>query len=411
MPKIFKPALQNTKTPLASTLGNFSDAITASKARTADYRNWSEKATVVAYDEALDAYDIVVNTIFAGDNGVRSSNRIIRGVRSIIPSDVTQFSAGQNILIGYMQERRESPIILGLHKQKQSDRLSPPKTIATTPVVPLAVYLRPNTDTTLWQGFTTPVLRTPATEIPITCSEDGVEGSFSVNLEVTGAVGPVTWKLTSPYGGIEHCFGPGKAFSITQDNASTQAGTQVFTFNKAAGVNNYGTTVSHAFHYCYRYEDSVSHGCAAGQTTSYRDCSSVERDFDDCIQVFGGTCAAAAAAMSSICAEPYDQGGSCPACTKVDSLPSCLSIVEKDPGQSLVSWVTENGFSDMVGQHSTNFDTRYSNTASRLPSQDTLIDMRKGGCCPCEMISGASLIVTDSLNRTLTLPLGLNRTT
>jgi len=94
----------------------FESTVVVNKDRTNTYKRWSEKATIVAFHDDIETYDIVVSTIsYSGSSAAVSKvNRTIRNVRSIIPSTIYIFKAGEVVLIGYVSERRESPVILGL---------------------------------------------------------------------------------------------------------------------------------------------------------------------------------------------------------------------------------------------------------------------------------------------------------
>lgn len=97
--------------------------------RGSNYRQWSERATVVSYDATTQSYDIVVTAIGPTGEQVSNTNRSLRQVKSLFPPETLIHSPGDSILIGYVSEQREHPIILGL-----GDHVAPS---SNTPVVTL----------------------------------------------------------------------------------------------------------------------------------------------------------------------------------------------------------------------------------------------------------------------------------
>lgn len=97
--------------------------------RQANYRQWSERATIVSYDQQTQSYDIVVTAVGPTGNGVANTNRALRKVKSLIPDTAATFSPGDSVLVGYVSEQREHPIILGA-----GDHVAPR---SNTPIVSL----------------------------------------------------------------------------------------------------------------------------------------------------------------------------------------------------------------------------------------------------------------------------------
>ncbi len=77
------------------------------------YRKWSERAIIVGFNSSNGTYSIEVTTAKLEGNNKRSLNRVIRQVKSLIAPSVKQFTAGDSVLIGYADDKREHPIILG----------------------------------------------------------------------------------------------------------------------------------------------------------------------------------------------------------------------------------------------------------------------------------------------------------
>ena len=86
--------------------------------RESNYRQWSERATVVSYDSETASYDVMISNAGPPGSDISSTNRTIRRVKSLSPDTI--FNSGDAILIGYVSEQKEHPIILG-----QGDHVAP----------------------------------------------------------------------------------------------------------------------------------------------------------------------------------------------------------------------------------------------------------------------------------------------
>lgn len=102
----------------------FQEAVLGNKTRTHEYRRWSDRATVLSYDAGTDSYTIALTV---GSNAVDGA-QTFEGVRSVVPADVRKLDPGTVVAIGYLQERREQPIILGVGtvRQKVTDSNTTP---------------------------------------------------------------------------------------------------------------------------------------------------------------------------------------------------------------------------------------------------------------------------------------------
>ncbi len=192
MPKTFNSPTGDQATVLPQQ--NFQSTFVDKADRTNVYRKWSEKATVVNFDSASDSYDIIVTTVSYNNTGnpaAANSSRTIRGVRSIIPTSVHQFKAGEVVLLGYISERRESPVILGLRAYQLSSTVTIINTGTTPPVQSCPLRIMHETPTG-------DVDVTNESELEITCSDAGVAGTASVRLKPYCAVGAVTWTWNMP---------------------------------------------------------------------------------------------------------------------------------------------------------------------------------------------------------------------
>ncbi len=91
----------------------FDEAFAGDKGRRTKYTQWSERAVVVGFNRKINAYDIIVTTEKSTGNDKRSLNRTIRQVKSLASTSEVLFSPGDSILVGYVADQREHPIILG----------------------------------------------------------------------------------------------------------------------------------------------------------------------------------------------------------------------------------------------------------------------------------------------------------
>ncbi len=93
---------------------NFDDTLIGRENRGSNYRTWSERAVVVGYNTETQAYDIVITTEKTLGNNIRTLNRVIRKVRAVTRTSLRTFLPGESIIVGYVDDRREHPIIVGL---------------------------------------------------------------------------------------------------------------------------------------------------------------------------------------------------------------------------------------------------------------------------------------------------------
>lgn len=95
------------------TKDKFSGTLSNDKNQRSRYRRWSEHATVVGYDVDTQTYDIIIATeqLTGADNKVL--NRVIRGIKSLLPADTQRFAPGDSIAVGYVGDQREHPVVLG----------------------------------------------------------------------------------------------------------------------------------------------------------------------------------------------------------------------------------------------------------------------------------------------------------
>ncbi len=91
----------------------FDDKFIGERERQSDYRKWSERAIIVGFNGDTQTYDIVITIERLAGVSKRTLNKTIRNVKSTIPASTVTFSPGDSVLVGYVSEKREHPIIIG----------------------------------------------------------------------------------------------------------------------------------------------------------------------------------------------------------------------------------------------------------------------------------------------------------
>ena len=99
---------------MADDTQKFDDTLISRENRKSNYRKWSERAVVVGFNDEEQAYDIVITTEKTLGDNVRSLNRTIRKVKAVLDPAARTYLPGESIIVGYVDDRREHPIIVGL---------------------------------------------------------------------------------------------------------------------------------------------------------------------------------------------------------------------------------------------------------------------------------------------------------
>jgi len=99
---------------MASHNQNFDDTLIGRESRESDYRTWSERAVIVGFNAETESYDIVITTEKTLGDNIRSLNRTIRNVKAVIDPNTDIFLPGESVIVGYVDDRREHPVIVGL---------------------------------------------------------------------------------------------------------------------------------------------------------------------------------------------------------------------------------------------------------------------------------------------------------
>lgn len=175
----------------------FTDALRVNKVRTHEYRRWSDRATVLSYDSSTDSYSI---TLSIGSNDMDTA-QTFEGVRAIVPADVRQLTPGTVVAIGYLQERREQPIIMGVGSVRQKitkDITTPLSTNLKFPGGGGLILRSDHYDDNLQPGdpHTNELLHLDPASLG--------SGGCTSHVHAVGGVGLITW--TWSYGGADRIF-------------------------------------------------------------------------------------------------------------------------------------------------------------------------------------------------------------
>jgi len=91
----------------------FDDKFITDKQQRTNYHKWSERAIIVGYNGDTQTYDVVITTERLAGVSKRTLNKTIRNVKATIPPSSLTFSPGDSVLVGYVSEKREHPVIIG----------------------------------------------------------------------------------------------------------------------------------------------------------------------------------------------------------------------------------------------------------------------------------------------------------
>ena len=99
---------------MANDTQKFDDTLIGRESRESAYRTWSERAVIVGFNAETESYDIVITTEKTLGDNIRSLNRTIRSVKAVIDPNTDIFLPGESVIVGYVDDRREHPVIVGL---------------------------------------------------------------------------------------------------------------------------------------------------------------------------------------------------------------------------------------------------------------------------------------------------------
>ena len=95
-------------------MAGIDETLTGREQREDNYRKWAERAVVVGYNSENQSYDIVVTTERLVGANKRTLNKTIRRVKSLLDNSIRTFLPGEAVSVGYISDKREHPVILGL---------------------------------------------------------------------------------------------------------------------------------------------------------------------------------------------------------------------------------------------------------------------------------------------------------
>jgi len=195
---------------------HFENTFVGRESRKTKYTKWSERAVVVGYNSENQSYDIVVTTERLVGANKRTLNKTIRRVKSIFPSDVDTFLPGTAILVGYISDKREHPVILG-----QGDNVvqTPAKvTLGSTLNVEGATSVELTPPEELFTplnctGFLVDTLTGSTTTLTLDCDDLDASGCFKANVEapINCGCGVFEWSMSGGLAGVT--IGDGAAIS------------------------------------------------------------------------------------------------------------------------------------------------------------------------------------------------------
>ncbi len=218
---------------------NFDDTFIGRENRKSNYRTWSERAVVVGFNAESQTYDIVITTEKTLGNNIRTLNRVIRQVRASIEPQIRTFLPGESIIVGYVDDRREHPIIVGLGDSSDhncvkvtlgiSSTIGPTIEGITAPSLADPVFTR----TPCTSGdFLEDSLTGSTTTLTLDCSSLDITGCFEAEVEAPSGCGcgVYDWSLSGGLAG----------FTISNDGALAQA---VGTTITIAPLNDAGSRI------------------------------------------------------------------------------------------------------------------------------------------------------------------------
>jgi len=272
-------------------MAHIDDALVGREQREDNYRRWSERAVVVGYNSENQSYDIVVTTERLVGANKRTLNKTIRRVKSILDATVRVFLPGEAVTIGYLSDKREHPVILGLG----DNVVQTPSKVTLGPTLNIegvtSIELEPEPESrfvpTPCFGDLVDSITGSTTTLTVDCETLDIFGCFEVNVEApTGCgCGVYDWSLSGPIAGftISDQGELASAIGLTITLSPFGPGNSKLKICPPISVNNFGTDHAYA-----RFGQKVDTFCTAEFCHNSRDCA--DRDIHGVIcSVFSGS--------------------------------------------------------------------------------------------------------------------------
>lgn len=377
----------------ASLSSNFVD----NKDRSATYRRWSEKATVVRYSKEDDAYDIIVSTTTVSSS-TKKTERTMRSIRSIIPTSVHQFQPGESVLIGYVFERRETPVILGVRAGAKSSLRNPrnldvdPNTFPIEPLCDLRCFAETASGDISFSSGDVAVFE---------CTEDGPLGMGSLSFRVECAVGVIDWRWSA----LDLCITPNcfvASTSIGENNTRFSIGKNSCISKDPSTGLPFSNSIAAVARTKGRRWETQSPSCQSAMELEHLSCTGVlvAQRLAGCstgaecgaLGPSAGCCENRATALENLVApeviDVQDIENLLPQCgpsANTGNIPSFNTVIHSsDTTIFNCGWFK--------------FETDGPNMLVET-TQAQIDILRANGCCPCSMVSGTTVTVRDGAGR------------
>jgi len=366
----------------------FEDTFIGRENRKSKYVQWSERAVVVGYNSENESYDIVVTSERLVGANKRTLNKTIRRVKSLIKSNVRTFLPGESVSVGYVDDKREHPIILGVG----DNVVQTPAKVTLGPTLDVegvtSIELNPDPGSvftpTTCDGFLLDSLTGATSTLTLGCKTLDIDGCFLVNIEAPSDCGCGVYEWSVSGGGagftISDQGSAAVAIGATTTIAPFGSGGSKLKICPPSSTGGFSGQVSHYF---------VARGQDPNDCDNFGTvCYSVNIDCDDNFINGNGSDSFFCRCKSGSCPPGLAGSGQCtttlanfPACQNT-GLFQCISRNCDPPG----------GF---VGFLNFGRRTRFGlRTDCRTPA------MLSSGCAPCSFaMSNAIFTATDACGR------------
>jgi len=223
----------------------FDDLFTESDLRGANYTQWSERAIIVGYNGDTQTYDIVISTERLAGVSKRTLNKTIRNVKSTVPGELATFSPGDLVLVGYINDAREHPIIIGGGGTVVQEPAIVTIGSGTSEVEGGGLELEggpgsPGFIELNCTGFLVDTLTGSTTTVTLDCDDLDANGCFQANIEapVNCGCGVYEWSMSGGLAGVTN----GEGAAISQVATLNTSGPGDFVLKICPPTNNTGVS-------------------------------------------------------------------------------------------------------------------------------------------------------------------------